>query len=100
MTPEAPERIHGWQHNQMSIARHYGGLRYMGHEYTIAYAEPGTPLVRWDVIKAEAKAKKQAAKEAGDSYTNRRELTGKNGAPLPPAAPAVVLYQLPDNGRG
>lgn len=42
----------------------------------------------------------QAAKEAGDSYTNRRELTGKNGAPLPAAAPAVVLYQLPDNGRG
>lgn len=42
----------------------------------------------------------QAAKEAGDSYTNRRELTGKGGAPLPAAAPAVVLYQLPDNGRG
>lgn len=42
----------------------------------------------------------QAAKEAGDSYTNRRELTGKNGTPLPAAAPAVVLYQLPDNGRG
>lgn len=42
----------------------------------------------------------QAAKEAGDSYTNRRELTGKNGSPLPAAAPAVVLYQLPDNGRG
>lgn len=42
----------------------------------------------------------QAAKEAGDSYTNRRELTGKNGAPLPAAPPAVVLYQLPDNGRG
>jgi hypothetical protein len=41
----------------------------------------------------------QAAKEAGDSYTNRRELTGKGGAPLP-AAPAVMLYQLPDNGRG
>ena len=42
----------------------------------------------------------QAAKEAGDSYTNRRELTGKNGAPLPAAASAVVMYQLPDNGRG
>ena len=41
----------------------------------------------------------QAAKEAGDSYTNRRELTGKNGAPLPAAAPTVVMYQLPDNGR-
>lgn len=47
-----------------------------------------------------AQLHEQAAKEAGDSYTNRRELTGKNGAPLPPASPAVVLYQLPDNGRG
>lgn len=42
----------------------------------------------------------QAAKESGDAYTNRRELTGRNGAPLPAAAPAVVMYQLPDNGRG
>lgn len=41
----------------------------------------------------------QAAKEVGESYTNRRELTGKNGSPLP-TAPAVVMYQLPDNGRG
>lgn len=41
----------------------------------------------------------QAAKESGDAYTNRRELTGKGGAPLP-TAPSVVMYQLPDNGRG
>lgn len=41
----------------------------------------------------------QAAKESGDAYTNRRELTGKGGAPLP-TSPAVVMYQLPDNGRG
>lgn len=47
-----------------------------------------------------AQLHEQAAKEAGDSYTNRRELTGKNGAPLPSAPPSVVLYQLPDNGRG
>jgi hypothetical protein len=46
-----------------------------------------------------AQLHEQAAKEAGDSYTNRRELTGKGGAPLP-TAPAVVMYQLPDNGRG
>lgn len=42
----------------------------------------------------------QAAKESGDAYTNRRELTGKGGAPLPAQGPAVVMYQLPDNGRG
>lgn len=47
-----------------------------------------------------AQLHEQAAKEAGDSYTNRRELTGKNGVPLPAAAPAVIMYQLPDNGRG
>ncbi len=41
----------------------------------------------------------QAAKECGDAYTNRRELTGKNGAPLPAAA-AVTVFALPDNGRG
>lgn len=28
----------------------------------------------------------QAAKEVGDSYTNRRELTGKDGAPLAPSS--------------
>ena len=42
----------------------------------------------------------QAAKEMGNAFTNRRELTGKDGADLPtaPATP-VVVYQLPDNGR-
>ena len=38
----------------------------------------------------------QAAKEVGGAYSRRRELTGKDGAPL---GPQVVLY-LPDNGRG
>lgn len=41
---------------------------------------------------------KQAAEEVGNTYTNRREHTGKDGAPLP--APAqVTVYALPDNGR-
>jgi len=44
-------------------------------------------------------ALEQAAKETGDAYTNRRELTGKGGAPLP-SAPAVTIFALPDNGRG
>ena len=52
----APERIHGWRHTQLSIASHYGGLSYQGHGYTIAYSEPGQPLVRDDVLRAEAKA--------------------------------------------
>lgn len=42
---------------------------------------------------------KQAAEEMGNAYTNRREVTGKDGAPLPAAAPAVAIFALPDNGR-
>lgn len=66
----APERIYNWQHNQMSIARHYGGLTYQGHIYTIAPQEQGQPLVRADVIKREAKeaiAKRKADKQAAQS---------------------------------
>lgn len=41
----------------------------------------------------------QAAKEAGNAFSNVRELTGKGGKPLMPERPDVVVY-LPDNGRG
>jgi hypothetical protein len=54
----SPERIHHWLNTQLSIARHYGGIRYNGEEYVIAYNEEGQPLVRMDVIKREQKAKK------------------------------------------
>jgi len=33
----------------------------------------GTPLVRWDVMKAEAKAKKLAAKEAAQANANTQK---------------------------
>jgi hypothetical protein len=46
-----------------------------------------------------AQLHKQAAEEMGNAYTNRREVTGKDGAPLPVAAPAVAIFALPDNGR-
>lgn len=42
----------------------------------------------------------QAAKEVGDSFTNRRELTGKDGKDLPTPVSPVTIFQLPDNGRG
>ena len=42
----------------------------------------------------------QAAKEMGDSFTNRRELTGKDGKDLPVPVSPVTIFQLPDNGRG
>ena len=59
-----PERIHGWQHTQMSIARFSGSIRYNGHGYTIAYDEPDQPLVRDDVLRRDAKAASEAKAEA------------------------------------
>jgi hypothetical protein len=51
-------------------------------------------------FKLAADLHKQAAEEMGNAYTNRREVTGKDGAPLPTAAPAIAIFALPDNGRG
>ncbi|WEX10297.1 DUF2280 domain-containing protein [Chelativorans sp. AA-79] len=42
---------------------------------------------------------KQAAEEMGNAYTNRRELTGKDGKDLPAVPAQVTFFQLPDNGR-
>ncbi len=41
----------------------------------------------------------QAAKEMGNAFTNRRELTGKDGKDLPAPPAMVTVYELPDNGR-
>ncbi|MDW9782781.1 DUF2280 domain-containing protein [Sinorhizobium meliloti] len=42
---------------------------------------------------------KQAAEEVGNAYTNRRELTGKDGKDLPVPVSPVTIFQLPDNDR-
>jgi len=55
-----PERIYGWMDSHMSIARHYGGFKYMGHDYQIAYLEPKQPLIRVDVLKREIKSVKES----------------------------------------
>jgi hypothetical protein len=55
-----PDRIHNWQNSQLSIARFYGGIKFNGAGYTIAVNEEGQPLVRDDVLKAEAAAKRVA----------------------------------------
>lgn len=60
--PGPPELIHGWQHTQMSIASYYGGLTYQVAAYTIAFNEPGQPLVRLDVFECEFKAAMAVAK--------------------------------------
>lgn len=46
-----------------------------------------------------AQLHKQAAEEMGNAYTNKREITGKDGKDLPAAAPSVAIFALPDNGR-
>ena len=74
--PQAPERIYGWRDSQMSVASFYGGLRYMGHSYSIAPTEEGMPLVREDVLQAEAKEKAQFAKASRD-YARRKSDTAQ-----------------------
>lgn len=56
----APERIFGWQLTQLSTARHFGGCKVHGAHYKIDYAADGQPLVRADVLLAEARAKREA----------------------------------------
>lgn len=58
----APERIYGWRDTQLSIARFYGGLRYNGHSYVIAFDEEGEPLIRLDVQTAKERAKRAEAR--------------------------------------
>jgi hypothetical protein len=61
----APERIHHWLNTQLSIARHYGGIRYNGEEYVIAYNEEGQPLVRADLLKKKKSSKRGCPTCAG-----------------------------------
>lgn len=61
-TTNPPEKIYGWMDTQLSIARYYGGCTYNGHLYRIDMQDADKPLVRKDVLTAEAKAHKAAAK--------------------------------------
>lgn len=62
---QQPERIYGWLDSQLSIARHYGHIRFQGVEYVVAYDEKDQPLVRFDVLKREAKAVRKAKQVTG-----------------------------------
>lgn len=46
-----------------------------------------------------AQLHKQAAEEMGNAYTNRREVTGKDGKDLPATTPVVAVFAIPNNGR-
>jgi hypothetical protein len=69
---EAPEKIFGWLDTQLSIARHYGGMKFRGASYVIDFNDPDQPLVRQDVFQAEKKAKK--GPKAGKVQDTNKEL--------------------------
>ncbi len=58
-----PERIYHWLNSQLSIARFAGSISINGATYVVATHEEGQPLVRQDVLAAEAKAKKEGEKQ-------------------------------------
>lgn len=60
---DTPERIYNWLDSQLSIARFAGSININGVTYIVAMHEEGQPLVRQDVLFAEAKAKKEETKE-------------------------------------
>ena len=60
---DTPERIYNWHHSQLSIARFAGSININGTVYIVAMHEEGQPLVRQDVLVAEAEAKKKGNKQ-------------------------------------
>ena len=58
-----PERIYNWLDSQLSIARFAGSITINGTVYIVATHEEGQPLVRQDVLMAEAKAKKEGERQ-------------------------------------
>ena len=69
-----PPRIYHWLSSQLSIARFAGSIRINGVTYIVATHEEGQPLVRQDVLAAEAKDKKERRseemKETGMLFTS------------------------------
>ena len=63
MTNPPPERIYNWLNSQLSIARFAGSISINGTTYIVATHEEDQPLVRQDVLMAEAKAKKEGEKQ-------------------------------------
>lgn len=58
-----PPRIYNWLNSQLSVARFAGSISINGVTYIVAPNEEGQPLVRQDVLAAEAKAKKEGEKK-------------------------------------
>ena len=58
-----PPRIYNWLNSQLSIARFAGSITINGVTYVVAMHEEGQPLVRQDVLMAEAKVKEKGEKQ-------------------------------------
>ena len=58
-----PPRIYHWLSSQLSIARFAGSITINGVISIVATHEEGQPLVRQDVLMAEAKARKEGKKK-------------------------------------
>ena len=58
-----PERIYNWLGSQLSIASFAGSITINGVTYIVAPNEEGQPLVRQDVLVAEAKAQQKGEKQ-------------------------------------
>ena len=58
-----PQRIYNWLNSQLSIARFAGSITINGVTYVVAPNEEGQPLVRQDVLAAEAKVKEKGEKK-------------------------------------
>ena len=58
-----PPRIYNWLNSQLSIARLFGLISINCVTYVVAPNEEGQPLVRQDVLMAEAKVKKEGEKK-------------------------------------
>ena len=82
MDEKTPERIYGWLDSQLSIARQYGGCKFNGACYSIAYDEEGKPLVRDDVLKRERKKARTKAKAA--VRAEKEAWQSASMSPLPP----------------
>jgi hypothetical protein len=79
---EAPEKIFGWLDTQLSIARHYGGMKFRGASYVIDFNDPDQPLVRQDILEAEKKAKKSPKEkqkpDIGDLFKQDQSIDTKS----------------------
>lgn len=64
MQKQTPERIYNWIDTHLSLAKHYGGCKFNGADYVIAYNEEGQPLVRADLLKNPKRVKKKNEQEA------------------------------------